>query len=98
MKTDRIDFDIDKKTQKEFYNVTLPAKEDPEQIIFNRREDGYYNMTIKSTAFMDGNLVEIYEECVVKLPQWAWGGIPLTVMKQEDGALFSFVLPEEEEK
>lgn len=98
MKTDRIDFDIDKKTQKELYNVTLPAKEDPEQIIFNRREDGYYNMTIKSTAFMNGNLTEIYEECVVKLPQWAWAGIPLTVMKQEDGALFSFVLPEEEEK
>lgn len=73
----------------------------PEQIIFERRDDGFYNMTTKiHVVDPDDNESKIktaYEKCVVELPKWAYGGIPVDVL-QQDNVLFTVELLEDEEK
>lgn len=85
---------------KEICKIILPAQ-NPEQLIFQRRKDGYYDVTAK--VYMvdptkDNSKVKmVYEQCVAKLPNWI-GGIPLEVVKQDKGELYNIIVPEDESK
>lgn len=63
----------------------------PEQIIFERRNDGFYNMTTKIYTIDPDDKTKTkiaYEKCVVKLPKWV-GGIPIRVRQQEGNILYT---------
>lgn len=84
----------EKKMEKDIYKLHIPAG-NPEQLIFNRREDGYYDVTIKSYAIdSTGNSILLDSKCVAMLPDWIAGCIPLEVIKQENGELFTVEFPE----
>ena len=77
----------------------LPAQY-PEQIIFERRDDGLYNMTVKVYAIDPNDKSKtkiVYEKCIVELPNWIHG-IPIAVKKQDDGVLYTIEIPEDMEK
>lgn len=80
--------------------ILLPAQ-NPEQIIFERRDDGFYNMTTKVYVINpdDKTRTEIvYEKCVVELPKWANGGIPICVRQQEDNILYTVEFSDDMDK
>ena len=73
----------------------LPAQY-PEQIIFERRDDGLYDMTVKVYMINsdDKSKAKIaYEKCIVELPNWIHG-IPIAVKRQDDGVLYRIEIPE----
>lgn len=81
---------------KEIRKIILPAQ-DPEQLIFQRRKDGYYDVTAKVYAINPDNnskATTVYEKAIVKLPDWIYG-IPFEVVKQDNGDLYSIICPEE---
>lgn len=81
--------------EKEIYKLYIPAG-NPEQLIFNRREDGYYDVTIKSYAVdSTGNSILLDAKCVAMLPDWIAGCMPLDVVKQRSEELFTIELPED---
>ena len=76
--------------------ILLPAQSYPEQIIFERRDDGFYNMTTKIYAVNpdDKSKTKIaYEKCVVELPKW-YHGIPVAAVQQDNNVLYTIELPE----
>ena len=80
--------------------ILLPAQY-PEQIIFERRDDGFYNMTVKVYGIDpdDKTRTKIaYEKCVVKLPEWANNCIPICVRQQEDNILYTIEFPDDMDK
>lgn len=78
----------------------LPATRCPEQIIFERRDDGLYDMDVKFYA-TDSNdksrTIIVHEKCVVELPNWI-NGIPVAVKIQDDGVLYRIEIPEDMKK
>ena len=75
--------------RKDFYKLYIPAGH-PEQLIFNRRKDGYYDVTIKSYANdYAGNPKLVASKCVADLPDWIAGCIPLEIVKQGNEELFT---------
>ena len=85
---------------KEIRKIILPAQ-DPEELIFQRRKDGYYDVTAK--VYMvdpkDNSKVKmVYEQCIAKFPNWIYGGIPLEVVKQDKGELYNIIVPKDESK
>ncbi len=79
--------------------ILLPAQY-PEQILFERRDDGFYNMTTKVYAIDPDDKTKtkiVYEKCVVELPKWA-GGIPIHVRQQEDNILYTIEIPDDMDK
>lgn len=80
--------------------ILLPAL-NPEQIIFERRDDGFYNMTTKVYATDPDDKTRtkiVYEKCVVELPKWVNGGIPICVRQQEDNILYTIEIPDDMDK
>lgn len=77
--------------------IILPAQY-PEQIIFERRDDGFYDMTTKVYAVDpdDKSKTKIaYQKCVVTLPKWYYG-IPVTAVQQDNNILWTIEFPEKE--
>lgn len=79
--------------------IILPATTHPKQIIFEARDDGFYNMTTKIHVIDpdDEKTKTAYEKCVVTLPDWAYGGIPVYVL-QQDNVLYTIEVLEDEEE
>lgn len=76
--------------------ILLPTQI-PEQIIFERRDDGFYNMTAKVYTIDpdDKTRTKIaYEKCVVELPKW----VPICVRQQEDNILYTIEIPDDMDK
>lgn len=79
--------------------ILLPAQY-PEQIIFERRDDGFYNMTTKVYVIDPDDKTKTkiaYEKCIVELPKWD-GGIPILVRQQEDNILYTIEIPDDMDK
>ena len=79
--------------------ILLPAQY-PEQIIFERRDDGFYNMTTKVYAIDPDDKTKTkiaYEKCIVELPKWA-GGIPIRVRQQENNILYTIEITDDMDK
>lgn len=81
--------------------IILPATTHPKQIIFEERDDGFYNMTTKIHVVDpdddESKIKTAYEKCVVELPKWAYGGIPVDVL-QQDNVLYTIEVLEDEEE
>ena len=83
----------------DIHRINLPAQ-NPDQIIFERRDDGLYNMTVKVYAIDPNDKSKtkiVYEKCIVELPNWIHD-IPIAVKKQADGVLYRIEIPEDMEK
>lgn len=80
--------------------IVLPVTTCPEQIIFEKRDDGFYNMTTKIHVVDpdddESKIKTAYAKCVVELPKWVYGGIPVEVV-QQDNVLYTIEVSEDEE-
>ena len=79
--------------------MLLPAQ-CPEQIIFERRDDGFYDMTTKIYAVNPDDKSKtkiVYEKCVVELPKWYYG-IPVVAVQQDNNILCTIEFPEDMEE
>lgn len=80
--------------------IPLPAP-CPEQIIFELRDDGFYNMTTKVYVIDPDDKTKTkiaYEKCIVELPKWVNGCIPIRVQQQEDNILYTIEFPDDMDK
>ena len=75
----------------DIHRINLPAQ-NPEQIIFERRKDGFYNVVIKLLAIDptkdEAKEVPVIEQFVAKLPDWV-NGIPFDMLEQRDNSLYT---------
>lgn len=83
---------------KEFVEITMPPR-NPKRLIFDRREDGLYNVTSTGTAIdtKSKKEIEIEVKAISRLPDYIIG-MPLELKRQNDSTLYTINICEGNEE
>jgi hypothetical protein len=81
----------------EHMSVLFPSTTTPDKISFTKRSDGRYDMEIVNKGELNGKIFPVLSKSITRLPEWAYGSIPLEIYPQgEDKELWTMEIIEEE--